>query len=105
MTQGARVADSSTISPAATLRFAERVRERGADWIDAPMTGSKIAAENATLIFILGGSEASIEKIQPLLGAMGKQSFHMGETGKGQAAKLVMNLQIAMFHEGFSEAI
>jgi 3-hydroxyisobutyrate dehydrogenase len=105
LTEGAVVADSSTISPAATVKFAERVRERGADWVDAPMTGSKVAAENATLIFILGGNADSIEKIQPLLGVMGKQSFHMGETGKGQAAKLVMNLQIAMIYEGFAEAI
>ena len=105
LTEGAVVADSSTISPAATVKFAERVRERGADWVDAPMTGSKVAAENATLIFILGGNADAIEKIQPLLGVMGKQSFHMGETGKGQAAKLVMNLQIAMIYEGFAEAI
>jgi 3-hydroxyisobutyrate dehydrogenase-like beta-hydroxyacid dehydrogenase len=105
LAEGAIVADSSTISPSATLRFAERVRARGADWVDAPMTGSKIAAENATLIFIIGGREESIEKIQPLLAAMGKQFFRMGETGKGQAAKLVMNLQIAMIYEGFAEAI
>jgi 3-hydroxyisobutyrate dehydrogenase-like beta-hydroxyacid dehydrogenase len=105
LTEGTVVADSSTISPASTVKFAERVRERGADWVDAPMTGSKVAAENATLIFILGGNADSIEKIQPLLSTMGKQSFHMGETGKGQAAKLVMNLQIAMIYEGFAEAI
>ena len=105
LVEGAVVADSSTISPSATVRFAERVRTRGADWVDAPVTGSKIAAENATLIFITGGSEASIVKLQPLLAAMGKQYFRMGETGKGQAAKLVMNLQIAMIYEGFAEAV
>src|SRR5229473_2977998 len=44
LAEGAIVADSSTISPSATLRFAERVRTRGADWVDAPVTGSKIAA-------------------------------------------------------------
>ena len=102
---GAVIADSSTISPAATVKFAERVRALGADWVDAPMTGSKVAAQNATLIFILGGHEASIEKIQPLLAAMGTQFFRMGDTGKGQSAKLVMNLQIAMIYEGFAEAI
>jgi 3-hydroxyisobutyrate dehydrogenase-like beta-hydroxyacid dehydrogenase len=105
LADGAIVADSSTISPSATLRFAERVRARGADWVDAPVTGSKIAAENATLIFIVGGSEESIEKLQPLFAVMGKQFFRMGETGKGQAAKLVMNLQIAMIYEGFAEAV
>ena len=105
LTAGAVIADSSTISPASTVKFAERVRVLGADWVDAPMTGSKVAAQNATLIFILGGHEASIEKIQPLLSAMGTQFFRMGDTGKGQSAKLVMNLQIAMIYEGFAEAI
>jgi 3-hydroxyisobutyrate dehydrogenase len=105
ITAGVIIADSSTISPSATVRFAERVRSRGADYVDAPMTGSKIAAENGTLIFMAGGSDASLERLQPLLQAMGKQVFHMGETGKGQATKLVMNLQIALIFEGFAEAL
>ncbi len=102
---GMIVADSSTISPTATARFAERVRSRGADWVDAPVTGSKIGAQNATLIFITGGVEASLQTLQPLFAAMGKQFFRMGDTGKGQAAKLVMNLQIALIYEGFAEAL
>ncbi len=102
---GMIVVDSSTISPTSTRQFAERLRARGADYVDAPVTGSKIGAENATLIFIVGGDEAVIEKIRPLFNAMGKQSFRMGETGKGQAAKLVMNLQIALIYEGFAEAL
>jgi 3-hydroxyisobutyrate dehydrogenase-like beta-hydroxyacid dehydrogenase len=105
LTTGMIVADSSTISPAATLHFAERVKSRGADYVDAPMTGSKIAAEAGSLIFMVGGDEAVIARLQPLFQAMGKQIFHMGETGKGQATKLVMNLQIAMIYEGFAEAL
>jgi 3-hydroxyisobutyrate dehydrogenase-like beta-hydroxyacid dehydrogenase len=46
-----------------------------------------------------------LARIQPLFDAMGKQIFRMGETGKGQAAKLVMNLQIALIYEGFAEAL
>ena len=99
------IVDSSTISPGATRQFAERVRARGVDYVDAPVTGSKIGAENATLIFIVGGDEAVIERIRPLFNAMGKQLFRMGETSKGQAAKLVMNLQIALIYEGFAEAL
>lgn len=102
---GMVIADSSTISPSATRQFAERVRNRGVDWVDAPMTGSKIGAANASLIFMVGGDEAVIEKIKPLFQAMGKQVFRMGETSKGQAAKLVMNLQIALIYEGFAEAL
>jgi 3-hydroxyisobutyrate dehydrogenase-like beta-hydroxyacid dehydrogenase len=105
LAQGMIIADSSTISPSATLRFAERVKARGVDYVDAPMTGSKIAAAGGSLIFMIGGDEAVIERLKPLFDAMGKQVFRMGETGKGQATKLVMNLQIAMIFEGFAEAL
>jgi 3-hydroxyisobutyrate dehydrogenase/2-hydroxy-3-oxopropionate reductase len=105
LNSGMVVADSSTISPTATRKFAERFRSRGVDYVDAPMTGSKIGAANATLIFIVGGEESVLARIQPLFDAMGKQIFRMGETGKGQAAKLVMNLQIALIYEGFAEAL
>jgi 3-hydroxyisobutyrate dehydrogenase-like beta-hydroxyacid dehydrogenase len=105
LAEGMTIVDSSTISPSATRQFAERVRGRGVQYVDAPVTGSKIAAEAGTLIFIVGGDEAVIETLKPLLAAMGKQFFRMGETSKGQAAKLVMNLQIALIYEGFAEAL
>src|SRR3984957_19774617 len=105
LTQGMIIADSSTISPAATVKFAERVKEKGVAWVDAPMTGSKIGARDGTLVFIVGGDEAPIERLKPLFAAMGKKIFRMGETGKGQATKLAMNLQIAMIFEGFAEAL
>ncbi|MFZ0477525.1 MAG: NAD(P)-dependent oxidoreductase [Terriglobales bacterium] len=105
LAQGMIIADSSTISPSATERFAARVKARGVDYVDAPVTGSKIAAENGSLIFMAGGDEAVLARIQPLFEAMGKQVFHMGATGKGQATKLVMNLQIALIFEGFAEAL
>jgi 3-hydroxyisobutyrate dehydrogenase-like beta-hydroxyacid dehydrogenase len=105
LSPGMIVVDSSTISPSSTRKFAERVRARGAEYVDAPMTGSKVGAENGTLIFIVGGEESPIEQLKPLFAAMGKQFFRMGETGKGQAAKLVMNLQIAMIYEGLAEAL
>ena len=73
--------------------------------MDAPVTGSKVAAEAGSLIFMAGGDEAVLAKLEPLFNAMGKQVFHMGETSKGQAAKLVMNLQIALIYEGFAEAL
>ena len=105
LAEGMIVADSSTISPTATANFAERVRAKGVTWVDAPMTGSKIGARDGTLVFIVGGDEASIERLKPLFAAMGKKIFRMGETGKGQATKLAMNLQIAMIFEGFAEAL
>ena len=103
--KGAVVADSSTILPEASQKIAARVRERGADFVDAPVTGSKIGAAQATLIFIAGGKKGTIDKLSPLLGAMGKQTIHVGENGKGLAAKLAMNLMIAHIYQGFAEAI
>ncbi len=105
LTPGMIVADSSTISPAATRKFAERVRARGADYVDTPVTGSKIAADGGSLVFIVGGSEAAVEKLKPLFAAMGKVFFRVGETGKGQSAKIAMNLQIALIYEGFAEGL
>lgn len=105
LASGMIVVDSSTISPSATLKFAERVRARGADYVDAPVTGSKVGAANAQLIFIVGGSDASVERLGPLFSAMGKKVVRIGETGKGQACKLGGNLMISLMYEGFAEAL
>ncbi|HUK48538.1 MAG TPA: NAD(P)-dependent oxidoreductase [Terriglobales bacterium] len=105
LTEGMIISDSSTISPAATRKFAERVRKKGADYVDSPMTGSKAGAEAGTLLFIVGGDEQTVEKLKPLYAAMGKKIFRMGETSKGQSAKLAMNLQIALIYEGFAEGL
>lgn len=105
LAQGAVVADSSTISPSSTVKFAERLGAKGIAWVDAPMTGSKIGARDGTLVFIVGGAEQDIERLKPLFAAMGKKIFRMGEVGKGQATKLAMNLQIALIYEGFAEGL
>jgi 3-hydroxyisobutyrate dehydrogenase-like beta-hydroxyacid dehydrogenase len=105
LTEGMIVADSSTISPSATVNYANRVGTKGVAWVDAPMTGSKIGARDGTLVFMVGGGEESIERLKPLFAAMGKKIFRMGETGKGQATKLAMNMQIALIFEGLAEAL
>lgn len=103
--EGMIVVDSSTISPSTTTKFAERIAAKGVQWVDAPVTGSKIGAENGQLIFIVGGTSEAVEFLQPLFKSMGKNVIHVGGTGKGQAAKICMNLQIAMIYEGFAEGM
>lgn len=103
--EGMVVVDSSTIAPAATRDFAQRVRQRSADYVDAPITGSKMGAERAELIFIAGGNEETLAQLQPLFQAMGKTMLRMGDVGMGQTAKLAMNLMIALIYEGFAEAL
>jgi 3-hydroxyisobutyrate dehydrogenase-like beta-hydroxyacid dehydrogenase len=102
---GMTVVDSSTISPSASMRFAAKVRSKGTEFIDAPVTGSKAGAESGQLIFMVGGDEPTITKLQPLFSSMGKSVVRVGEQGKGLAAKLGMNLMIALTYEGFAEAL
>ena len=102
---GVTVIDSSTIAPQSTLDFARRVRAKGAEFVDAPVTGSKIGAENAQLLFIVGGPEKTVAALDPLFKALGKKVIRVGETGAGESAKIGMNLMIASIFEGFAEAL
>jgi 3-hydroxyisobutyrate dehydrogenase-like beta-hydroxyacid dehydrogenase len=102
---GRVVVDSSTIAPAATRQFAERVRARGADFVDAPMTGSKAAAESGQLVFIAGGRVETLAQLEPLFRAMGRQVVRVGEAGMGSSAKISMNLMIALTFQGFAEGL
>jgi 3-hydroxyisobutyrate dehydrogenase-like beta-hydroxyacid dehydrogenase len=105
LTKGMIVVDSSTILPSASKDFAGRIKKTGADFVDAPVTGSKLGAESGQLVFIAGGEEATIAKLKPLLSAMGKQTIHIGANGLGESAKIGMNLMIALIFEGFAEAL
>lgn len=105
LSSGAIVVDSSTISPTASKDFAARLKKQGVSFVDAPVTGSKIGAEAGTLIFIAGGEDAVINRLQPLFSVMGKQVVHVGPHGHGLGAKLGMNLMIALIYEGFAEAL
>jgi 3-hydroxyisobutyrate dehydrogenase len=105
LSSGTVVVDSSTIAPSASLQFMESLQERGCEFLDAPVTGSKIAAESGQLIFMVGGSQANIERVQPLFDAMGKKVIHMGENGKGLAAKLAQNMNIVFIYEGLCESL
>jgi 3-hydroxyisobutyrate dehydrogenase-like beta-hydroxyacid dehydrogenase len=105
ISNNAVVVDSSTISPSASLLCMEAFQEKGCDFLDAPMTGSKVAAEAGSLIFMVGGSPTTIGKVEPLFRAMGKTVIHMGDNGKGLAAKLAQNMNIAFIYEGLCESL
>src|SRR5690242_7711211 len=105
LSSGTVVVDSSTISPSASLQFMEGLQEKGCEFLDAPVTGSKVAAENGSLIFMIGGNPSNIEKVEPLLRAMGKKVIHMGDNGKGLSAKLAQNMNIAFIYEGLCESL
>ena len=81
---------SSTLSPNYVKALAGRV-PAGVDLIDAPMSGAQVAADEKRLSFMLGGEEASLDAIQPMLEAMGTSFHRMGGFGAGMTAKVLNN--------------
>ena len=97
--------DSSTISPSASRRFACHLAGKGAEMLDAPVTGSKHGAEKGELTFMIGGEKTTLERALPLLRALGKKHIYCGQNGAGLAAKLAQNAiqatTLEIFCEGF----
>ena len=103
--RGAIYVDSSTVSPALARRIAAASSERGAKFLDAPVTGGTWGAEKGELIFMVGGDAAALKEVEPILGAMGKRWFHLGLNGAGQTIKLAMNMILALQVQGLAEAL
>lgn len=101
---GQIVAVSSTISSQWTLKFASQVHETGATYLEAPFTGSKIAAEERKTVFFMGGDAATLEKVRPVLSRQASHIMHVGPLGSGSAIKLAMNMNIALVMEALSES-
>jgi 3-hydroxyisobutyrate dehydrogenase-like beta-hydroxyacid dehydrogenase len=102
---GALVIDMSTIPPAASREIGARVRERGAGFLDAPVTGSRPKAEAATLTIMAGGDAADFERARPVLEAMGALVLHVGPQGHGSAVKLINNTLAAVNAAALAEAL
>jgi 3-hydroxyisobutyrate dehydrogenase-like beta-hydroxyacid dehydrogenase len=100
---GSVVVDTSTISPDASRALAERFRERGVSFLDAPCTGSKAGATNATLTFMVGGEKKSLDRVMPYLEAMGKKIVYVGANGMGLQVKLTQNLIGALTVQAMAE--
>jgi 2-hydroxy-3-oxopropionate reductase len=104
--KGALVIDMSSISPAATERLAERVAEKGASMLDAPVSGGEIGAINAALSIMVGGEPADFDRARPIFDAMGNKDriVHIGRSGAGQVCKVCNQIAIGGALAGVSEA-
>lgn len=87
--------DNSTIKPATARKIAAALAAVGVDALDAPVSGGDIGARNGTLTVMVGGSAAALEKVMPVLQAMGKTITHIGEPGAGQIAKAANQIMVA----------
>ncbi len=102
---GKLVIDLSTVSSATAQEAAQRVRARGADFLDAPVTGGVEGARNGTLAIMVGGAPETLETARPLLEAMGRRVVHMGDIGMGQAAKAANQVMCAGINQAVAEAL
>jgi len=103
--RGAVIVDMSTVAPATERRLAALLRERGADYLDAPVSGGDVGAKNATLAIMAGGEAAALERARPVLERLGKTITHCGPVGSGQLAKLCNQILVGVTLLGVSEAI
>ncbi len=103
--QGSVLIDSSTVSPVLARRIAVACTERGAEFLDAPVTGGTWGAEKGELVFMVGGKREVLERIEPVLAAMGKRFLYIGPNGAGQTVKLAMNMILALEVQAFTEAL
>lgn len=105
MRAGSVLIDSSTVSPALARRVAAACAERGVEFLDAPVTGGTWGAEKGELVFMVGGKGEALQRVEPVLAAMGKKFFHLGPHGAGQTVKLAMNLILALQVDALAEAL
>ena len=89
---GALLLDTSSCEPWMTVETAKALSQKGVDMVDAPVSGARIGAETATLVFMVGGEEEPVSRVRPLLDVMGKQIFHLGPLGAGHTMKCINNL-------------
>ena len=103
--KGLVIVDCSTVSPSASRRIGTDLAERGIDFLDAPCTGSKSGAENATLTFMVGGDESVFLRVRPYFEAMGKLLYYCGKAGMGLQAKLSQNMILGNLLQAFNESL
>jgi 2-hydroxy-3-oxopropionate reductase len=105
LAEGAIVIDMSSISPMATTSFARRVEEKGAMWLDAPVSGGEAGAKAATLTIMCGGDEGAFQRAMPLLEIMGKRISLVGPAGAGQTTKVCNQIIVGLTIEAVAEAL
>ena len=97
--------DMSTVSPAVSRALAEKVRAKGADMVDAPVSGSVITLQEGKLSVMVGGRTETFEKVKPILLDIGPKVTHVGDNGLALAMKIGVNLALAVQMLAFSEGV
>lgn len=102
---GKIVVDMSSISPVETKEFASKINDLGCKYLDAPVSGGQVGAENASLTIMVGGDKDSYEAVLPLFRLMGKNITRVGGNGDGQTCKVANQIIVGLTIEAVGEAL
>lgn len=102
---GALVIDMGTTAVQATRKLAGEVRKKGAEYLDAPVSGGVVGAEAATLAIMVGGLDIAVERAMPLFEVLGKNITHVGDVGAGQVAKAANQVIVGLTIGAVAEAL
>ena len=102
---GKTLVDMSTVSPSYSREVAAKVREKGADMLDAPVSGSVITLQEGKLSVMVGGRRETFERLKPLLEDIGPKVTYVGDNGLALAMKIAVNLSLAVQMLAFSEGV
>jgi 3-hydroxyisobutyrate dehydrogenase-like beta-hydroxyacid dehydrogenase len=105
LTKGKVLVDISTVSPAFSREIAAKVREKGADMVDAPVSGSVVTLQEGKLSVMVGGRKETFERVKPLLHDIGPKVTFVGDNGLALVMKIATNLSLAVQMLAFSEGV
>ena len=105
MTAGKSWIDMSTVSPGHSRALAAKVREKGADMIDAPVSGSVITLQEGKLSVMVGGRRETFDRLKPILDDIGPKVTYVGDNGLALSMKIATNLSLAVQMMAFSEGV
>ena len=105
LSNGKIFVDMSTVSPAVSRALAAKVREKGADMVDAPVSGSVITLQEGKLSVMVGGRRETFERVKPILQDIGPKVTHVGDNGLALSMKIAINLSLAVQMMAFSEGV
>jgi 2-hydroxy-3-oxopropionate reductase len=104
MKPGSLFIDMSTIAPATSINIFNRLKQKGIEALDAPVSGGQTGAEAATLSIMVGGNESAFKRALPIFEKMGKNIVHIGKSGAGQITKACNQIVVGMTIQAVAEA-
>ena len=105
MSAGKVFVDMSTVSPDVSRALAAKIREKGADMVDAPVSGSVITLQQGKLSLMVGGRKETFDRVKPVLEDIGPKVTYVGPNGLAVAMKIATNLSLAVQMLAFSEGV